>query len=402
MSDFTLEASFERARRAALAGDPVAFDTELQAIRTLDRYGTAPMRELRMLELVVRARQADLAAVDGLLSSLEPLAPSDWRQLHGWLIGAPEMEHATYAEFVRSLDRRRRQARMPAARRLTPMLIIALVSSVTALLLLAWRVTPLPATETNRQAIESVLSGRWSDALAALPGAWSDRIGQTCSALAAKASPDMATRTIASVDALSKALEAAADSPLAPSLARQLVGPLGSAEDLRRLARGVQAWRESPWLSVAAWGDGRAASWSPQGEALFAWRTLLRHAPLTAWLPGWFGGDHRVDPLVDSAVSVRDVAREQDACILQVQLGATSWSLTTRRVGRHWVPAGMVDRWSLWQSTLDPATCDAAKTRLAEERLIMGLDAVTAWVNSWIQSSGTPAPALTELPWWVP
>lgn len=403
MSDFTLEASFERARRAAMAGDPAAFDVELQAIRTLDRDGSAPMRELRMLELVTRARQADLTAVDAVLASLEPMAPSDWQRLHGWLVGAPEMEHASYAEFVRSLDRkRRRQTRVPSARRLTPMLAIAMVSSLAALLLLAWRLTPLPAHQTNRQAIEATLSGRWSDAMRALPHAWADRTEQARTALAAHASPEMATRITASMNALDQALDQAADSPRAPSLARQLVGPLGSAQDLRRLARGVKAWRESPWLSMAMWSDDRAADWTPEGDALFAWRTLLRHAPLTAWLPGWFGGDFRVDPLTEPAVSVREVAQEQDARTLRVQVGSSSWPLTTRRVGRHWVPTGMVDRWGLWQVALDPATCDASLARLDEERWIAGLDAVTAWVNSWIQSTGTPAPSLTELPWWVP
>lgn len=403
MSDFTLEAGLERARRAALAGQASAFDAELQAIQTLDRDGSAPMRELRLLELVARARQADLAAVDRVLASLQSLAPSEWRRVHGWLVGAPEMEHEAFADFVRSLDRRLRQRSLgPGARRLTPALAIALAASAAALALLAWRITPLPAEDTNRQAIESVLAGQSKDMESAMPDIWTRRLAETRLAIAAQASPEMAAKTTAAVEALAKALSDAASSPAAGSLARQLMGPLASPNDLTRLAEGVRGWCESPWLSASAWGDGRAMAWSPGGESLLAWRTLLRHAPLTAWLPGWFGGDFRVDPLQDPGVRVRGVAKDQDTRALQVQAGTASWPLTTRRVGRHWVPSGMVDRWTAWQADVDPARWDATRTRNLEERLVAGIEAFTRWIQAWSQGQGTPSPALTDLPWWVP
>lgn len=403
MSDFTLEAAMERARRAALAGQTTAFDVELQAIRTLDRDGTAPMRELRMLELVVRARQADLTAVDGILDALGSLAPSEWHRVHGWLVGAPEMEHESFAEFVRSLDRRlRRRSRLPGARRLTPVLAIALAASATALLLMAWRFTPLPPEETNLQVIEGVLTGRCESVEDGLPAAWVDRLTQVRTAIAPHASPEMATKATASLDALAKALSEACTAPAAGALSRQLIGPLAQPSDLRRLAEGVRGWRESPWIALSAWGDGRALAWSPSGEALFAWRTLLRHVPLAAWLPGWFGGDFRVDPLQDPGVRVRGVAKDETTRAMKVEAGTVSWPVTARRVGRHWVPSAMVDRWIGWQADLDPSRCNAAVTRQDEERLVAGLDAVTAWIQSWSQGAGTPAPARAELPWWVP
>lgn len=403
MSEFTMEAAVERARRAALSGQAAAFDSELQAIRTLDRDGTAPMRELRMLELVVRARQANLTAVDETLDALESLAPSEWHQVHSWLVGAPEMEHESFAEFVRSLDRRlRRRTQLPGARRLTPVLTITLVASVTALLLLAWRINPLPAEETNLQVIEGVLTGRFESVEDGLPTAWAAEVMQVRTAIATHASPEMAAKAAASLDALATTLSEAATAPAAGALARQLIGPLAQPSDLKRLAEGVRAWRESPWIAMSAWGDGRAPAWSPGGEALFAWRTLLRHAPLAAWLPGWFGSDFRVDPLQDPGVRVRSVAKDETTRAMKVEAGAVSWPMTARRVGRHWVPSAMVDRWIAWRVDLDPSRCNAAVTRQDEERLVAGVDAVSAWVRSCSRGAGTAAPSSAELPWWVP
>ena len=403
MSDFTLEAAMERARRAAMVGAAADFDAELQGIQTLDRDGSAPMRELRMLELVARARQADLAGVDRILASLEPLAPSDWHRVHGWLIGAPEMAHAAYAEFVRGLDRRqRRRVRVPAMRRITPVLAIALVASAISLLLLAWRLSPLPPEETNLLAIGSVLEARIDALEGAMPAEWASEARAAARALGAHASADAPAKATEAVDRLTKALRDAASSPAAGSLARQLVGPMGSADDLKRLAEGVQAWRGSPWLSIAAWSDGTATAWHPQGDALFAWQVLLRHAPLAAWLPGWFGADFRVDPLQPAAVRVRTVAQEDRSRTLQVQAGSVGWPLPAVRIGRHWTPRTMVDRWSRWQPSLAPDRCDTATAQLVEARMRDGVDAVAAWVQ--VRSSGQdmPAPDASALPWWVP
>lgn len=403
MSDFTMEAAVERARRSAVTGDAASLGSQVQGILTLDRDGTAPTRELRMLELVASARLADLAGVDRLLDSLEPLAPSDWRRLHGWLLDAPEMSHAAYADFVRELDRRqRRHHRVPAMRRFTPALAILLAASAISLLLLAWRVSPLPAEESNLLAIEAVLGGRWGALEEALPAAWRNDLNAAAAAVAAHASAQTRGQVTGEVQSLAKAVRDAALSPSGGALARRLIGPMASIDDLRRVADGLAAWSDSPWLHVTAWSDGSAARWQPQGDALFVWRVLLHHAPLGAWMPGWFGADFRVDPLRVPSVRVRPLVREEGARTLQVTIDAGEWPLSTVRVGRHWVPQPLVARWEQDRGSLTPERLNAEVTQRIEAQLAASMRAMTIWVRAWVDGTGPDAPDSSNLPWWVP
>jgi len=403
MSRLALEAAIERARREATTGDATRFHVELQAIQTLDRAGQAPTTELRMLELVARARQADTASVDRLLDAMRPIAPSDWRQIRAWLVGAPEMEQPLYADFVRNLDRLVRLRTSPmTASRLTPILGTILVCSAITLAILSWRLSPVPPEDSASAVIRAVLEGDAAEFLDAMPAEWRATVLSAGRALAAGSSEVADSQARASIDELSAALTEASRSTGALPLARQLLGPAGSVADLRRLAEGVKLWGESPWLRMTAWGDGTAVAWRPAGEATLVWRTLLRHAPLGSWLPGWFGVDWRAEALSIPPTTVRLTASDEASRTLDAQVGSASWAITAVPVGHRWIPQAMTIEWPRWRVSLEDITKDLQSSADAEESLIASIDATTSWVRAWSDGETPPAPDDSVLPWWVP
>lgn len=402
MTSIALQTAIERARVAALSGDPATFAELRRGILSLDRDSTAPVRELRMLGVVAAARLADVGAVETGLAALDPIGPRERSTLRAWLLAAPELELPAYAEFVQSLDRRMRQdMAAPPARRWTPALVIVLGGALLSLLLLGWRLTPASPDRAARDAIMAVLDGDATALADALPASWRGQVRQATGALAMHADPTLARETQAAVEQLAAAIEAAARGPAADAVARTLVGPRADGAMLARLAAGVRAINESGWLDPSAWAS-RAWSWRPEGDALLAHRTLLRHLPLGIWATGWFSAGWRCDPLGTQDVAVHPTASAPDQATVVVHVGLDSWPATLARRDRTWVPRSLLERWAAWQEALDPERCTPERTQSLQRSIIASLRAIAEWVGKAGTPAGSSAPASPEVPWWLP
>jgi hypothetical protein len=405
MTNIVIETAVQRARAIALSGAPDQFDEALEAVVTLDRGGEAPLRELRMLSVVAAARRADLTAVDAALRSVGALAPSDWKSLHQWLLAAPEMRHDAYAAFVRDLDRRmRRSTKRSPARRLTAALAVLLVASCLSLLVLAWRLSAHDPADQTQMAISGVLDGQPSTVLAAIPGAWADQLRGATRQLS-QVPPDQlkAEReaTTAAMQALAKSLQQAASGANAATVAARWIGANATTAQLQQLAAGFKAMQDSPWLDVNRW-HGEGWSWSPDAAGQFAWRTLVRHAPLGVWMPGLFGADWQCDARTSPTVFVHATARNGPTATLLVQLGAKSWHTPMVRIGRDWASAAIAERWPTWQPSLEPAACTPDMARWLQASIAQTANALAAWTDRMAAGQDAPAPPVQDIGWWVP
>ncbi|MEY2785678.1 MAG: hypothetical protein RL277_1888, partial [Planctomycetota bacterium] len=361
MTSIALSTALERAREAALVGDPASFTEHLRGIESLDRAGEAPTHELRMLALVAAARRADLHQVETLLEQAGTLPLSEWERVRRWLLAAPEMPIPAYAEFVRSLDRRiRKQTTIPAPRRWTPSLAIVLTGALLSLMVLAWRLSPRSPSQSNALAVRAVLAGDPGIVLEQLPSSWQEPCLQAGRLLAAHDSEAAWKSTEAAVDALIAGLHAASGSRSASRIAETLLGPRASRPDLDRVALGLMQWKAAPWLRVAAWGDPASLDWKPEGDALLAWRTALRHMPLGLWLPGWFSTQWQCEPLRGETVTVLRNSGDGARVTLQIVVGGHEWNAPATRVDRCWPPDALIDEWKAMQPRLDASQCTAA------------------------------------------
>lgn len=402
MSGIALQTAIERARTAALAGDAASFAELRRGIQTLDRDGSAPARELVMLSVVAAARLADLPGVEQGLASLQPIGPRDWETLRVWLLGAPELSLPAYAEFVQSLDRRLRiSVKAPPARRWTPAIAIVLGGALLSLLLLGLRLMPRPPAQVSREAISATLDGAPATLLATLPAEWRTQLREAGERLAPHGEPSLRDATHASMALLARSLDAAATAPGAGRIAARLLGPRADGTHLARLAEGVRRIDDGPWFDPAAWSD-EAWRWSPQGDALLAYRTLLRHLPLGVWATGWFAANWRCDPLATQDVAVHPTASDASQATIVVHIGMESWPATLARRDRTWVPRALLENWGAWAPELSPERCTAERTRALQQSIISTAGALEAWVRSLTQDPDAPPPSATQLPWWLP
>ena len=405
MTNIVIETAVQRARAIALSGAPDQFDEALEAVVTLDRGGEAPLRELRMLSVIAAARRADLTAVDAALQSVGALAPSDWKSMHQWLLAAPEMQHDAYAAFVRDLDRRmRRSTNRSPARRLTSALAALLVASCLSLLVLAWRLSTRDPADQTQLAITGVLDGQPNALLAAIPGAWADELRSAARQLSQLPTDQLNAErdaTTAAVASLTKSLQQAASCANASTVAERWIGPNATTSQLQRLAEGFKAMQDSPWLDVTRWHD-EGWSWSPDTEGQFAWRTLLRHAPLGVWMPGMFGVEWRCDARNTPTVFVHATARKGSIATLLVQAGANSWHTPLVRVGREWACGALVERWPTWQPSLEAAACTPVMARWLQASIAQTANALAAWTDRLAAGEDAPAPPVQDIGWWVP
>jgi hypothetical protein len=403
MSALALESAQATARASALHGDAANFESQMQAVVSLDREGRVDMRSMRMVRVVARARLADLAGVDEALAALAPLAPAEWREILAWLRQAPDMEHAAYAAFVRSLDRRmRRDAGVSRWRRLTPMLVVALVASIVSLLVLVWRMAPRNAARDTQSSIRAVLQADAQAVAASLPAPWIAAMQRASDALAQASTSGSAEPCGPALDALSGALRDASRSPDAGQFARLLLGELARSEDLSDLADAVSEWKSCPWLDVSRWGHREAWAWKPSHAGLLAWRCLLRHTPLVAWMPGWFINGWRVDPLDPVDPRVRHAASDERGITLTVQMGSESWPIPVIRQGRWWVPPTLADRWDVLRSSLAPEGLTSERAAALQLDIVSGIEGVTKWIRDHGEGRGTERPQAPSLGWWVP
>lgn len=402
MTTIALQTAIERARATALAGDAATFVELRRGIATLDRDGSAPERELRMLGIVAAARLADLHAVERGIAELQPIGPREWETLRGWLLGAPELALPAYEAFVQSLDRRLRQTvRVPPSRRWTPALAIVLAGALLSLLLLGWRLTPAAPDRASREAILAVLLGDAAGAVDTLPGSWGDELREAARLLAAHGDPALLDATHAALALLATTLEGASSAPAAARLAERLIGPRADASHLRRLASGVRAIDASPWVEPAKWAK-EAWAWRPTDDALFAHRTLLRHLPLGVWFGGWFSTNWRCDPLGTQDVAVHATATDAQQATVVVQIGMDGWPATLARRERTWVPRALLEHWGAWRPGLAPDRCTAERTHAMQQSIVDAARTLEAWVRAAAADAATPPPPALQLPWWVP
>jgi len=343
--------------------------------------------------------------VEAALQSVGALAPSDWKSLHQWLLAAPEMQHDAYAAFVRDLDRRmRRSTNRSPARRLTAALAVLLVASCLSLLVLAWRLSARDPADQTQLAITGVLEGQPNTVLAAMPGAWADQLRVAVRQLSL-VPPDQlkAEReaTATAVAALAKSLQQAATGANAATVAARWIGPNATVAQLQQLAAGFKAMQDSPWLDVTRWnGDGWP--WSPDAAGQFAWRTLLRHAPLGVWMPGLFGADWQCDARATPTVFVHATARSGPTATLLVQVGANSWHTPMVRIGRDWASGAIAERWPTWQPSLEPAACTPDIARWLQSSMAQTAASLAAWTDRMAAGQDAPAPPVQDIGWWVP
>ena len=405
MTNIVIETAVQRARAIALSGATDQFDEALEAVVSLDRGGEAPLRELRMLSVVVAARRADLTAVEAALQSVGTLAPSDWKSLHQWLLSAPEMQHDAYAAFVRDLDRRmRRGTNRSPARRLTAALAVLLVASCLSLLVLAWRLSARDPADQTQLAITGLLDGQPGTVLAAAPGAWADALRGAVRQLGQVPPEQLKAEreaTTAAVAALAKGLMTAASGANAATVATRWIGPNATPAQLQQLAAGMKAMQDSPWLDVTRW-NGEGWSWSPDATGQFAWRTLLRHAPLGVWMPGVFGADWQCDARITPSVFVHATARSGPAATLLVQMSAKSWHTPMVRIGRDWASSALAERWPNWQPSLEPAACTPDMARWLQASIAQTANALAAWTDRMAAGQDASAPPVQDIGWWVP
>jgi|GEM_PF-2871602 len=405
MTSLVIEAAVERARTSALVGNAAEFNLAFQSVQTLDRDGEAPMHELRMLALVAAARLADLQGVETTLESLQPLSPSDWKRLRHWLVSAPEMQHANYIEFIRELDRRTRQSnRMSPMRRWTPALAIVLIAACVSLLLLSWRLSPTDPSDDTRQLIIAVLDGSPSEIVNMLPRDWESSLRKAVATLAQTDGTDMHAAheaTNAAMLLLANALRTAAASPQATSIAERLVGPRATAEHLKLLAQGVELLRESPWLNISLWKDGDFWRWKPDTASVFALRTLLRHAPLSLWMPGLFSSEWRCDPRLEYSVFAHETARSGSSTTVRVQIGSNAWFVPTIRIGRRWASIGLDQMWPSWQQFLLPQACTASVAQQLQSDCAAVCASLSGWIDKLSIGADQASPEVKQIPWWV-
>lgn len=403
MISIALRTAVERAREAALTGDAQTFPEHLRGIQSLDRSRLAPEHELRLLAIVAAARRADLAEVDAKLQAAGSLPNHEWDRVRRWLIGAPEMTIPAYADFVRTLDQRmRRQVKIPPSRRWTPSIAIVLAGALVSLAVLAWRLGAVDGGESNAATIEAVLSGRPDALLQQCPSAWRAELLEAGGLLAAHETSSEWAATQAAIEALSKSLRNAASSPAAVRIAETLIGPRATAQDLGKVAGGVLAWRDAPWLRVGAWSDPATWSWSPSDDARMAWRTALRHMPLGLWLPGLFSVQWRCEPLRETSVTVVRTSGDHSRSSLQAVVGTRDWTIPASRVGRLWVADPLIAQWPSVHATLVPETCTAPRAAACQRSITDVVRAIGAWIDRLSAGSTDPAPSTAEVPWWVP
>ncbi|MGA1266378.1 MAG: hypothetical protein ACO32J_04265 [Phycisphaerales bacterium] len=403
MSALSLESAQATARATALFGDASGFESQMQAVVSLDREGRVDMRSMRMLRVVARARLADLAGVDETLHALDPLSPTEWREILAWLRQAPDMEHPAYSTFVHSLDQRmRRHTGISRWRRLTPMLAVMLVASVASLLVLMWRLAPRDAARDTQASIHAVLHADPQALTTTLPASWVGAIRLAADTMSSVTAPGSAAAFGPALDALALALRDASRSPNAGSLARLLLGPIARAEDLARLAESVTEWKSCPWLDVSQWGRQEAWTWKPSPQGLLAWRCLLRHAPLAAWTPGWFINGWRVDPLDPVDPRVRRAAADDQGITLTVQMGSDAWPIPVIRQGRWWVPPALASRWDAVRASMAPDRLGGEHAASLQSDIVAAIEGVTRWIRDHGEGRSIERPQGLSLTWWVP
>jgi len=402
MSALALESAQATARAMALHGDAAGFESQMQAVLSLDREGRVDMRSMRMLRVVACARLADMVRVEEALAALDPLSPAEWREILTWLRQAPDMEHARYVGFVRTLDRRmQRHAGVSRLRRFTPMLVVMLVASVASLLVLLWRMAPRDAARDAETTMQAVLGADAESLFRTVPAAWVTTLTQAARTAAA-VSPPSPPAAPAALQALSQALVQAAAAPSAAALSRALLGDLARPQDLVRLADAVNTWRDCPWLEVSRWSDRTMWSWRPPAGGELAWRCLLRHAPLAAWMPGWFNAGWRVDPLDPVEPRARRSASDAGEVSLTLQMGSDAWPLVMARNGRWWMPVQSVRRWETVAPRLAAEHFTPDRVASMQTDILEGLQAMTQWIREHSDGRGSAQPDAKALPWWVP
>lgn len=413
MTNVVIETAMQRARFAALVGPAPDFAQAMQAVLTLDRGGEASARELRMLALVAAARCADLTSVDLALRDLGPLAPSDWRILHQWLLAAPEMQHEAYASFVRALNRRIRptMARSPM-RRVTAGLALLLVASILSLLVLAWRLAPREPSDMSSTALEGLLAADPGVMLQAMPDAWATVLRDAVQDLSVAATAErVATERDASmaavndlaksVERMATAIERSASRTSTTDVACQVLGPDASVASLRRLATGLRTLGHGPWTDVRRWHD-EGIDWAPDPDAQYAARVILRHAPLGLWFPGLASADLRCDPDRVQRVFASTTSRADEMATVLVQVGSQSWHTPVTRVGRDWAPHALVERWAVWEPSLRPEACTPDTALQLQTSITRTASSLAAWIGRVADGEPQTAPPVSEIPWWVP
>jgi hypothetical protein len=253
-------------------------------------------------------------------------------------------------------------------------------------------------------AISGVLDGQPSTVLGAIPGAWADQLRGATRQLS-QVPPDQlkAEReaTTAAMQALAKSLQQAASGANAATVAARWIGANATTAQLQQLAAGFKAMQDSPWLDVNRW-NGEGWSWSPDAAGQFAWRTLVRHAPLGVWVPGLFGADWQCDARTTPTVFVHATARNGPTATLLVQLGAKSWHTPMVRIGRDWASAAIGERWPTWQPSLEPAACTPDMARWLQASIAQTANALAAWTDRMAAGQDAPAPPVQDIGWWVP